>query len=201
MRSTRTLLDSIAWLISAVSSPFVVFVVLIAIFISHTATGVRPLYWSAITLVLTASIPAFYIFWQVRLGKIRDPHIERREDRHRVFGVFSISLLVGTLILWLFGAPHSFFILTLLILLNALCAGVITLYWKISIHSWVLAGAITLYGLSFAVSAWFWWAAALVPLVVWSRVYRRRHTVWQGYAGALAGGFLTLLLYNIFVRP
>lgn len=152
------------------------------------------------TLVLTASIPALYIFWQVRLGKISDPHIERREERRSVFGVFIGSLCLGTVALWALGAPHSFVILTLLIFVSSLCAGAITLYWKISIHSWVLAGAITLFGLSFASPSWYWWLLLLVPVVIWSRVYRRRHTLWQGVAGAIFGMVLTSLLYHVFVR-
>jgi hypothetical protein len=202
MRSTRSGLDALAWLTSAVLSPFVVFVVLIGIFISRAAVETEHfLYWSAITLILTASIPAFFIFWQVRRGKISDPHIEKREQRQSVFDVFIISLLLGMLVLWKFGAPHSFVVLTMLIFVNSLLAGIITRYWKISIHSWVLAGAITIGGLVFALPTWFWWTFLSVPLVIWARVYRGRHTLWQGLAGALAGVVLTMLLYQILVRP
>jgi hypothetical protein len=202
MRSPRSLLDIVAWLVSAILSPFLVFIVLIAIFVIRANADTQHfLYWSIVTLMLMASVPTFYIFWQVRQGKITDPHIKQREQRLSVFIVFVISLLLGALVLWKIGAPHSFLTLTLLIFVNSFVAGIITMYWKISIHSWVLAGAITIYGLVFVVPTWFWWTFLSVPLVIWSRVYRGRHTLGQGLAGALAGIALTVLLYQLFVRP
>ncbi len=199
-RSRTSLPDALAWLLSALCSPFVVFAWLIVLFVRHTAaTTDHFFYWSLLTLIVTTSIPAIFILWQVRRGRIGDAHIARREDRLSVFAVFLVSLAVGALLLWRLDAPRLFRILSLLILANAIPAGLITTQWKISMHSWVIAAALTVYALSFGTPTWFWWLALLVPAVVWARVTRGRHTLWQGVGGALAGVLVTSLFY-VFIR-
>lgn len=74
----------------------------------------------------------------------------------------------------------------------------ITLFWKISIHSWALTGAITAYAM-LSGTTYIWWLLLTVPLVIWSRIYRERHDLWQGLAGALAGGLLTAGLIAVLL--
>lgn len=127
MSSVRSVLDRVAWFVSAVCSPFVVFAWLIVLFVRQAAASTDHFFfWSALALVLTSIIPALYILWQVRRGKIGDAHIAKREERLGVFAVFIVSLALGALILWQLDAPRSFRILSLLILANAIPAGIVT---------------------------------------------------------------------------
>lgn len=202
MLRIRSALATAAGFISVIGSPFVVFTWLIILFVRRAIGDTEHFfYWSTVTLILTSAIPVLFIVWQVRRGNITDAHIVHREQRLSVFFVFVASSLIGALILWWLDAPHSFFVLSLLIALNAIPAGLITTVWKISMHSWVIAAALTIYGLYFGVSQWLLWSALLiVPLIIWSRVYRKRHTLWQGILGAGAGTTITLVLYQLLLR-
>lgn len=147
-----------------------------------------------------ACLPTVYILNQVRLGKITDIHIIQREQRAIVFLVVICSLIIGTAVLWKLGAPHLFLVLSMITFLNALVAGMITLFWKISMHSWVLAGALSIMWLVTRLNIWFLIAGLLVPLMIWSRVSRQRHTLAQAVMGALAGGATTLVIYIYFLH-
>jgi membrane-associated phospholipid phosphatase len=78
----------------------------------------------------------------------------------------------------------------------ALVVQYITRYWKISTHALgvtaPLVGLVYLYGqqpLPFVV---------LIPIVGWSRVYLKAHTVLQVVAGVLLGLISVLVFYHIF---
>lgn len=72
---------------------------------------------------------------------------------------------------------------------------IITLYWKISVHSAGIAGVATFFSsaLGFPLAAF-----APVLLVGWSRVHLGRHTVGQVFAGGLIGGLIFVLMLLSF---
>ncbi|PON11728.1 hypothetical protein C2W62_43300 [Candidatus Entotheonella serta] len=71
----------------------------------------------------------------------------------------------------------------------------ITLYWKISVHSAGIAGVATFFS-----SALGFPLIALAPvlLVGWSRVHLGRHTVGQVFAGGMLGGLIFILMLTAF---
>ena len=70
---------------------------------------------------------------------------------------------------------------------------VITVYWKISMHS---AGAAGLATLVFAVLGAQVFAFTPVVLVAWSRLYLKRHTFMQVLAGGILGTVVFILLLS-----
>jgi membrane-associated phospholipid phosphatase len=65
----------------------------------------------------------------------------------------------------------------------------VNLRWKISIHTMGIAGPTTV--LIFVFGYWGALLALLLPPVIWSRVYLKKHTVAQALAGAAVGFLLT----------
>jgi membrane-associated phospholipid phosphatase len=73
----------------------------------------------------------------------------------------------------------------------------ITTQWKISIHSTAIAGAAVL--ALYLAQGIVWPLLISVPVVGWSRIHLRRHTVMQVIAGALLGAslvYITVTLYG-----
>jgi membrane-associated phospholipid phosphatase len=103
---------------------------------------------------------------------------------------------VGTFVLWLIRAPA---------ILTASMAGYsaaaivvqsITRYWKISTHALGITAPLValtyLYGdepLPFLI---------LIPLVAWSRIYLRAHTLSQVLAGIVLGAASVAVFFRIF---
>lgn len=190
----------LAYLVSAIASPFVIFPLLVLGATWGVADTTNEfLAWAGTLLLFTGVIPALYILWGVRAGRITDIHIMVREQRAIVFLIYLVSAGLGIVTLWVLAAPTTIFLLALVAFANGLVAALITLFWKVSIHSWVYAGAAAAFAL-LAEEPWGWWLLLGLPLVIWARTYRQRHTVAQGILGGLFGLGLTYALYLVIFR-
>ena len=108
------------------------------------------------------------------------------------------SYLIGSLVLLSMGAPALTTALMLIYSSNTLIILFINLSWKISIHTMGVAGPTVALTYLFGFSGLLF--GLLIPLVMWSRVKLKKHTISQVLAGGLAGIILTYIqLY--FILP
>jgi len=144
--------------------------------------------WATAFGVASVILPSMYVGVQVYRGKISDVHVPLREERIRPFIVAAASaILVLAVFVW-WPAPPVFRMLALANALQAVVFFVITLRWKISLHSAAAAG-LTVVGIS-ALSASGALLVLTVPVVAWSRVRLHRHTLAQTICGAALGGLI-----------
>jgi membrane-associated phospholipid phosphatase len=135
-----------------------------------------------------------YLGYLLRRGRISDMDVTRREQRARPLIVTLSGLLIAELLFIVGHAPLPFRILAGASLVQAVLVFLITLQWKISMHTSTAAGMTVLIlsvaGLAAAP------VAISVPLIAWSRVKLRRHTLMQTLAGIGLGigVFLTAVL-------
>lgn len=191
----RTLSDHLALILSAVVSPFVALpALMLGANWLEARTNAEFWAWSLVALIFFVGIPPLYIYREVQAGRITDFHVQIREQRFRVFIVFLLSTALGSVLYSLLGVPPTLLGLLAVVFGSAVIAGLITLLWKISLHAWTVSGAITAFAL-LAADARYLWLLLLVPVVIWSRIHRQRHTLAQGIAGGVMGVLVTWLLY------
>jgi membrane-associated phospholipid phosphatase len=77
------------------------------------------------------------------------------------------------------------------IFINTIIYGIITLWWKISIHCAGIAGYLSATTLIFGPRHVILWL--IIPLLCWSRIRVKAHTPLQTLVGAVLGGVLTWL--------
>lgn len=153
------------------------------------AGGLR---WRFLVLILVVDALLPFLFMVIALlkGQISNWDIRKREERiplylftllvHGVGVVLAHTLERGDL-------ARILFVFWLIALLFAL----ITLKWKISLHTGVNAVLVTFVNI---VYSWqYWWLLLLLPLVAWARVHDRHHSWSQVAAGVLLGGGMTYL--------
>lgn len=187
----------VARVFSTVCNPFVTS---LALFVILAAAESRTTgeFW---LLLLNSSLfifvgPMLLVFWLYATGRISDLDMSRREERARVFIAFVLFYALGTLDLWLIKAPPIFTAAMATYAVSSLVVNGITHYWKISTHALgITAPLVTL-------CAILGWRPApffvLVPIVCWSRVYLRAHTVLQVVAGAGLATLTTLVALKAF---
>ena len=155
------------------------------------ALGLRSgaLPWSLVGALFVSVLPYAVVIVGVRRGIWRDRMLTDR--RQRLVPIISnVSFaLVGFLILLASPAPRELPAFLGMAIAAQVALFVVTLFWKISFHSGVAAGALVVVGLEFG------WIVAvilspLVVLIAWSRVELREHTVAQVVAGAPVGAVL-----------
>lgn len=121
-----------------------------------------------------------------------DVDIPTKEDR--IYPLLKVipSYFLGLILLYFLNAPDiitvlmaCYFSITIIVLL-------ISIYWKISLHSMGIAGLAVFMIYIFGVTGLIF-SLIILPSVMWSRLYLKRHTVSQVIMGALLGLFLTYI--------
>jgi hypothetical protein len=196
----NTVTGTVAFALSALMSPYLVIPVgTVGIVASTSATRADFLKWTFLSVFFSTLVPALYVVIQIWRGKITDVHVMEREQRGGPFTVALVSSVVGGLVLRYLRAPAEVWGIGLVLFINGLVMLQITRIWKISMHvavlsATILAAIIMIDGVSIPALVW------MVPALIWARVTRGRHTVWQGLAAcglscALTGGVLYLILF------
>lgn len=151
--------------------------------------------WAGYYSLLTIIIPILYVVWKVRRGEITDFYIFIRTQRVRPMLLTLACAVTAWVGFWIGNAPKLFILFGAMGIFQVLLLFAITLRWKISGHSAAIGSmAILLWGLYGAPALT---SLLAIPLVAWSRVRLRRHTLLQTVAGSVAGVLLMGALLGI----
>lgn len=183
-----SLIDHLALAISAISSPFVILPIFIAILLRGSTVRLEfNLLWLAIAVFGLVGVPLGYVVWGLRRGTITDLHVSILQQRRGLFLTAIAGAAITALLLQLVHAPIEMQLGAVAVALNGALFGLISLRWKISMHPSTLGASATLCGMLVDLR-WFLVFAA-VPAVMWARVHRQRHDWAQTLAAtALASG-------------
>ncbi len=197
LRVRKRVWTDVARIVSTVCNPFLTSLALFVILAnvkSQSATDFWVLLFNS--ALFTSIAPMLFIFWLYATDRISDLDMSIRTERERVFIAFVIFYALGAIDLWLIHAPAIMTASMVGFATSSLVVLWITRYWKISTHALgITAPLVALTVLFRDRPAPFY---VLIPLVGWSRVYLRAHTVLQVVAGTLLAVVTTLLFFRIF---
>jgi membrane-associated phospholipid phosphatase len=185
-----TLKETLAHFISTVSNPPLVAIPVFLV-INYTLLYNGDWLWFSVLSILFVSIlPIITSTLWIKRKKL-EVDMPKREDRIYPLLMVILSYIVGVLVLYTLGAPPLTTTLMIAYLNNTIVVLLFSLYWKISIHAMGVAGPAT------AIIYLFGWTglifSLLVPLVLWSRLYLKRHTPAQLIVGTVLGYLLTAI--------
>jgi hypothetical protein len=188
-------LDQLAAAVSAILSPFVVFIVTVLLMVRPLATTPNEaVVWSLISILFASVLPFLFVFVLVRLGVVEGMHIVVREQRAGPLLFMLACGFCGTLVLYRIGAARALILLGVSYFMVGVVFTLITLFWKISFHSGVLATSIV--SLALVVSVKLLFLILLVPLLVWARIYRKRHTLLQNVVAVSIAIGITVVIFQ-----
>lgn len=197
MGRRRRVLTDLARIFSTIFNPFLTALALFAI-LAHAQSSDTVSFWFLLfsSTFFTSLGPMLYVLWLYATGRIADLDMSIRAEREKVFVVFVIFYALGTIALWLLHAPKIMIATMAGFAAASLVVQFITKWWKISTHALGITAPLVimlyLYGaqpLPFLV---------LIPIVGWSRVWLRAHTLMQVIAGTALGGFSVLVFLRVF---
>lgn len=157
-----------------------------------TADAVR---WGVLAALFASIVPFMYIIRGVRRGRLTDHHVRVREQRRLPLLVGVASVVIGLTLLALWGAPRELVALVGSMVVGLASSLLVTLMWKISIHTAVVAGAVTILVLVFGPPLLS--LAPLVALVCWARVAVGDHTPAQTMAGVTLGATVAAVCFTL----
>ena len=167
------------------SPPPILAVLALVVAWDSSPTPAMAVVWGGIAAVSASVLPYALILRGVRRGRLTDRNISLRQQRVRFAAVAIASILTGLTVLAAFDAPAEMVALQVSIAVGVACGWVITLWWKISVHAAIAAGAATVLLLVFGLALLVVWP--LVALIAWSRVQVGDHTPAQVLAGIALG--------------
>jgi membrane-associated phospholipid phosphatase len=177
------------------SPPPIIVVLALTVAWASSPTLGTAIFWGGVAALFASVLPYAIILRGVRRGRLSDKNISLREERIR-FGVVAItSILAGMALLAAFGAPAELVALLASIAVGVACGWVITLWWKISVHAAIAAGAATVLLLVFGVALLVAWP--LVAVIAWSRVQVGDHTPAQVLAGVALGAVVNATIFPL----
>ena len=187
----------LARIISTVFNPFLTSLALFVI-LAGTRSHSTADFWLLLanSVLFTSIVPMLFVFWLYATDRISDLDMSIREERERVFVAFVVCFALGTVDLWLIGAPRIMTAAMAGYGLSALVVQWITRYWKISTHALgITASLVALWAIFGSRPLPFF---ILIPLVCWARVYLRAHTPAQVIAGAGLAAVSTYVMLRLF---
>jgi membrane-associated phospholipid phosphatase len=124
-------------------------------------------------------------------GKRLHYEIPDRKERITPLIIGITSYFIGVIILYFFHAPLITVALMFFYFSDTSVVFLINLFWKISIHAVGLTGPtsvlIYVFGPFGGILSFF------LPIIMWSRVYLKKHTMAQVIAGSLLGYIITII--------
>jgi hypothetical protein len=138
-------------------------------------------------LLLNAAVPAAFVLLAVRRGWVADRWLSRHQDRHLAAFLSVVCAVASLLVCGLALREPVFTWLSMAAVLQFLVLAGLTLFFKVSYHSAVVAGvalaAAVLVSLPVGVLLY-----GLALLTGWARLHLRRHTRPQVAAGLMTAG-------------
>lgn len=149
-----------------------------------------------VCLIFAAIIPSIIAYVWIK-NKNLEMDMPNKEDRLYPLLWILLSYLLGVIILYIISAPLIITVLMFCYFFNTLIVLLISLFWKISIHSVGIAGPVAFLIYVFGYPGLIF--LLLIPVIMWSRLHLKRHTPNQVIAGASLGLALTTLQIYFFL--
>lgn len=149
-----------------------------------------------ISIVFASILPMVIIlYWAKRTGNDND--ISNRKDRKIPLIIGTVSYFIGFMISRFLGLNDFLTFLLLCYCINTFIVMLITTQWKISVHTTGLSGPVcALIILLGPVGAIF---GLIYPLLIWSRVTLKKHTMAQAITGGVFGFIMTAVEMFLFI--
>lgn len=179
------MIQRLARISTEVAQPPLVLSLLLVLAAVRDGGGVTALLPGLVAAVTICLAPLLVVVILARRGKLTDHHVGDKKQRRPVMLWTLASALVGCGILTLINTPVTVWALIAGILGGILALIIVSPFWKVSGHAMTLGGATVSSATLFGV-----WSIPFViaaPLVCWSRVYLKDHTLSQVITGFLTG--------------
>jgi hypothetical protein len=154
----------------------------------HSAPGTAGLGWGLLAATFCGLLPYGIVLAGVHRGRWADRHLRARHQRAVPLLAATASVVSGLALLVALGAPGELVVVVVAMLAGLAATLVVTLWWKLSVHTAAAAGTVAVVVVTFGPALAL--AVPAVALVAWARVRLDDHTPAQTLAGAALGGLV-----------
>ena len=182
-----------ATIISRLFEPFVLLLIIIVMALIRGGTVGIPLIQTLAVVFFGMIIPpVIALLIALRTKKISNWDMSNRKQRVRACLVFFLFMIIDFFLIRMLAIPalSQLFLFLFFVFIGFF---LITLFWKISGHMLVATIAVCIWIHWFGLAT-TWYLLGILPLLGWSRLVLKRHTLAQIIGGVVYGVFMVWLL-------
>jgi hypothetical protein len=150
--------------------------------------------WTIISYAFVLPVVLFVIAGVV-LGYFSNFDVSRKEQRPLLFSFCAVVMLCYFLFIFIFNGPKILYIDLFAMILGLIVIIFVNKWIKASIHLATLTSAVLFIGIIY--KGYTFLLLGLIPLLAWSRVKTKEHSVKETIIGTILGIVITLLVYLI----
>lgn len=170
-------------------------VLILAVALHSAASPAAALRWAVLAILFGCILPFLYIIRGVRRRELSDHHVRVRLQRPLPILVGLASVLAGLALLAVLGAPRELIAVVVAMAAGLAVSLLITLTWKLSVHTGAVAGTVIILALVFGPALLMLQVFAF--LVGWARVELGDHTPAQVIAGGIIGAVVAAVTFTL----
>lgn len=189
----RPLVGGVAYIISMIGSPPVVTMAAL-LQIALSSADERRWTWAVMYFLIAVIGPSIYMVWQLSKGQISDLDVTTREQRFPAQRFTTMIAWFAWLVMRNNGVGQPMLVFPGMMAIQMLVILLVTTRWKISVHCASMAGATTFL---WHLNGSPWSLAIGLPVLAWSRLIMRRHSLAEIVAGSLLGPLAFLLALTL----
>jgi len=179
--------------VSFIFNPLVVTLLAPYVLIYRTTHDVpSALHWTLYTFIFIFALSVFVLVG-VKKKMFTDLDVSKREQRPLLFFMAVLFTAFYITSLFVLHAPYILYILAISVLLGISFACIINRKIKASMH--MAAVTALIFPVSISFGTYYLLLLFIIPLVGWSRLYTKRHTLSEVIVGTTVGGILSLSIY------
>jgi len=186
--------ETLAKLTTNVLNPFLAsFIVIVLLAFKATASTTEAVKWASISIALSVLPVLAVVIYLVRRKKLDGVFVNPRQQRTWIYLLASALGATGYGLLWYLKAPELL-VVTFAAGLTAIVVFMgINLFWKISLHTAFVSGAVAVLIIVYGAAAA--WTIILLPPVIWARMELKQHSVVQVAAGAILAAAIFICVF------
>lgn len=150
--------------------------------------------WTIFSYAFVVAVALFVIIG-VMLGIFSNFDVSKREQRPLLFAFSGLAMFCYLIALIIFDGPKILFIDLSAIVLGLIIIIIVNKWIKASIHLATFTAVALFVGIVY--KGYFFLALALIPLLAWSRIKMKEHSLRETIVGSILGIMITLIIYLI----
>jgi hypothetical protein len=184
---------ALAQLISFFTNPFFIALPIPFLLVYHeTNDTLLSFKWMVFSMLFIVMIGMF-VLYEVRRHVFTDIDVSHREQRPIFFAFVTFIALLYLFSLFILHGPLGLYVAVGGILGGLLVLALVNQRIKASIHVASISSFFTVLAILYGGISMLW--LLVIPIVAWSRIKTKRHTVSEAVVGCFLGIMLTLLVY------
>lgn len=188
-----------AKIISFFSNPIIVLLAAPYVLVDKVSSNdLYALKWTMFSYIFMGLVVVF-VLAGVLIGFFSDIYISKREQRPLFFSFVGLIMFFYLISLLVLNGPKVLFVAVLGIFVGLIIIDTLNRWIKASLHLATLSAFVLSGGIVYGAHLFFL-LLPLIPIVAWSRVKTKGHTVLEAALGGALGVVLTIIVYIISKR-